>query len=160
MRKILLDLKKGPRHWIREVMQAKMTPWEVAFGFSVGLFLGMLALPILNLLLFIVAMAVMRINKLAAMLGYVMTIAPLSPFVYLASLKVGFIVLRKGSVVPDIENISLNLIKEYGITFALGNVLLSAISSAAAFIVIYGVASLIKVIKKKNEISPPNDKVM
>ncbi len=149
MEKILLDLKRGPRHWYNELIKAKMSPLEIALGFSVGIFCTMLALPVANLLFALLAIALLRVNKLAVMLGYVVVLWPLSPLVYYLSLKFGFFLFGKKMTI-SIGQISFSTIKNYIGIFAIGNLLLAALTAVALFIVVYSVAKLVEMVKKKN----------
>jgi len=157
MRKILLDIRKGPKHWYNEMVKAKMGPFEIAFGFSVGVFCTMIALPVANLLLALLAIALLRVNKLAVMMGYLIVLWPLSPFIYYASLRLGFFLFGKGLTI-SISEISFEVIKRYVAIFAIGNIILATSAAAAAFFAAYSMAKLVEIIKKrKQKISPPND---
>ncbi len=149
MHKILLDLKKGPGHWYNEVVKARMSPLEIALGFSIGIFCTMLALPVVNLLFALLAIALLRVNKLAVMLGYAVILWPLSPFVYYLSLRFGFFLVGK-NITIDMGQISFDTIKNYIGIFAIGNITLAVLTAMAFFIIIYSVAKLIEIIKKKN----------
>ncbi|MFH1210502.1 MAG: DUF2062 domain-containing protein [archaeon] len=157
MKKILLDFKHGPRHWYRELVQVKMAPREIALGFSVGVFFTTLALPILNLLLVILAMFLLRVNKIAVMLGYVTVLWPLSPFVYYGSMRLGFFLFGYTVEVPEIKEVTYSLIKQYGVAFIAGNLILSAAIAILSFMVVYSIAKLVEILKKRRENSPPAD---
>lgn len=154
MEKVLVDLKKGPKHWYNEVVKAKITPRDIALGFSVGLFIGMLALPILNFILLVLALAILRVNKLAVMFGYVLVLWPTSPFIYYTSLRIGVFIFGGGNF-DGINSVTFDLIRQYGIKFALGNLIFAAAASITSFLLIYLGAKLAEKIKKKN--LPPSD---
>lgn len=154
MEKIILDLKKGPKHWYNEVVKAKITPRAIALGFGVGLFIGMLALPIINFILLVLALATLRVNKLAVMFGYVLVLWPTSPFIYYTSLRIGLAIFGGGSF-EGINSVTFDLIRQYGIKFIAGNLIFAAAASISSFFLIYLGAELIEKIKKKN--LPPND---
>ena len=147
MHKLLLDFKKGPRHWYNELVQAKMAPNEIALGFSVGIFCTLLALPIINLFLALAAMAFLRINKIAVMLGYIIIIFPLSPLTYYTSLRIGFLIFGYKAAIP--ENITFSMVKDYGLAFAVGNLTLSVGGAALSFLLVYSIAKSIEIIKKR-----------
>ncbi len=148
MQKIFLELKKGPKYRYDEVIKARIGPTEVALGFSAGIFTGLLAIPILNLIVLLLAIAVLKINKLAAFLGYVLLLWPTSPFVYYASLKIGLFMFEGGEIGP-ISNIGFGIIKQYGIAFVVGNLVLATMMAIPAFIAAYSCVKIIEVIKKK-----------
>jgi uncharacterized protein (DUF2062 family) len=148
MKKIFLDIKKGPKHWYKEVVTAKITPLEIALGFGVGIFCSMLALPIINLLLALAAIALLRVNKLAVMLGYILILWPLSPIVYYSSLKLGLWIFGKNLVV-SISDVSFDLIKRYIAMFAIGNLLLAAATAIAFSIAVYGITKSLEILKKR-----------
>jgi len=150
MRKILLDLKKGPKHWYHEVIQAKIGPKEIALGLSVGIFTGMLALPMINILLLLLAIAILRINKLAAILGYVLFLWPTSPFIYYTSLRIGLWIFGNGKI-ESVSDVSIELIKQYGIAFITGNLIFSGSIATLAFLATYSITKTIEMIKKKRE---------
>ncbi|MFH1332529.1 MAG: DUF2062 domain-containing protein [archaeon] len=156
MRKILLDLKKGPKHWYNEVIQARIGPREIALGFGIGVFTGMLAVPIINILLLLLAIAILRINKLAAFLGYVLLLWPTSPFIYYTSLRIGMWIFGNGKI-GSVSDVTFQLIKQYGVSFILGNLIFSGFVAVLAFLATYGITKTIEIIKKRS--LPPNDKV-
>lgn len=158
MNKIFLELKKGPRYWYEEVKKAKVTPLEVAFGFSVGIFFSAIALPIINILLILAAIALLRINKLAVILGYLTLLWPTTPFIYYISLKLGLF-LSGQNVVLSVSEMSFQLIKKYIIIFAIGNFLFAAAIAGASFFIIYGVWKGIQLARwGRKKFLPPNNK--
>lgn len=159
MRKIFLDLKKGPRHWYNEVVQARIGVREIALGYSVGIFVSMIALPILNILLLLIAISILKVNKLATMLGYITLLWPTTPFIYYLSLRLGLFIFGINAKIPNAGEISLDLIKKYALAFAFGNILLAASVATAFFLLIYSVGELLSFIKKKRQtLSPPENK--
>lgn len=149
MHKLLLDFKKGPRHWYNELVQAKMAPNEIALGFSIGIFCTLLALPVINLFLALAAMAFLRVNKIAVMLGYIIIIFPLSPLTYYTSLRIGFLIFGYNTSIPEVKNISLSLIWDYGLAFGVGNLMLATGGAALSFLIVYSIAKSIEIIKKR-----------
>lgn len=157
MRKILLEIKKGPKYWYEEMIKAKVGPFEIALGFSIGVFCSMLALPIVNFFLALLATALFRVNKLAVMIGYFLVFWPLSPFIYYASLRLGSILFGHALTI-SVKDISFGLIKNYVAMFAAGNLLLSALTAAAAFFAAYSITKLIGIIKNRRKtVLPPGD---
>ncbi|MFH1210394.1 MAG: hypothetical protein V1645_00610, partial [archaeon] len=58
--------------------------------------------------------------------------------------------------VPEIKEVTYSLIKQYGLAFITGNVIMSAAVAAFSFIVVYSIAKLVEIIKKRKEITQPS----
>ncbi|MEM4244640.1 MAG: DUF2062 domain-containing protein [Candidatus Nanoarchaeia archaeon] len=158
MKKLLLDLKHGPKHWYEQVKQVKLTPFEIAMGYSIGIFLSVIALPIINIVLLFLALLILRINKIAAILGYITLLWPLSPALYYASLRIGLFIFQQ-EINLSIRDVTFEIIKKYLIYFAVGNVLLSVAIAAASFAIIYGVARAIQIARwGRGLFLPPTNK--
>lgn len=158
MHKIFLELKKGPRYWYEEVKKARISAFEVALGYSIGIFITTIALPIANIILILLAIAFLRINKVAAMLGYITLLWPTTPFVYYASLRIGLFIFGINLPVSASE-ITWEIIKKYFIAFAIGNLLLAGAIATASFLLIYGIWRGIELARwGRKMFLPPNNK--
>jgi hypothetical protein len=59
--------------------------------------------------------------------------------------------------VPEIKEVTYSLIRQYGVAFITGNVIMSAAVASFSFIVVYSIAKLVEILKKRRESLPPAD---
>lgn len=79
-----------------QLIHLNNTPHEIAFGVSLGVFIGHSPLYGLHTIIALIcAVLIPRINRIAVLSGISISIPPLAPFIYWAEYQVGRMILGK-----------------------------------------------------------------
>jgi len=82
-------IREKIKNYFSDVMKSHNNPHDVAMGFAVGVFIGVLPTPGLNIILGLIAAAFLKVNKVAIFGGIALNNPLTTPIIYTISYKIG-----------------------------------------------------------------------
>jgi uncharacterized protein (DUF2062 family) len=125
------------------ILNVKDTPHRISIAFALGIFIGMSPLFGIHTLLGLALAYVFRLNKLVTIVGVYITNPWTIIPIYTFSTWIGAKCIGMNRILPDIDwrNITFSTVmKDLGpllMPFIVGTVLISILSSALSYIIIY-----------------------
>lgn len=131
------------RDKVQLILNVKDTPHRISIAFALGIFIGMSPLFGIHTLLGLALAYVFRLNKLVTIVGVYITNPWTIIPIYTFSTWIGAKCIGMNRILPDIDwrNITFSTVmKDLGpllMPFIVGTVLISILSSALSYIIIY-----------------------
>jgi len=86
---MLKRTKNKLKKWFNEILEAKTSPHDIALGFALGLFIGILPTPGIGIVLCLLMVIFFKVNKLSILAGFALINPATLPFVLAAILFIG-----------------------------------------------------------------------
>jgi uncharacterized protein (DUF2062 family) len=137
-------LKTKIKNHFEEVFKTKTNPENIALGFSIGTFIGLLPLPFINLfIVFLIVLIFKKISKYTLLFS-ILFWNPIVQFpLTVLSYKVGDLIFGDSSVIKYqliIVNHIINLSRRY----LVGNMMVAFITSIIIYFLVFYIAKKIK----------------
>jgi len=134
---------KKIREFLHKLYELNVTPNEIAFGFAVGVFLGVFPTFGIGTLLAIGICAIFRLNYIAAVAGSFIIMNPITtPFFWLLSAGAGGLVFAKDSKAIILEIKSGRVFASLGditVIYLVGSLIVGVIVGVVSYFVVKGV---------------------
>ena len=131
-----------------KLLRMHSSPWEIALGIAVGVFIGILPVYGLHtLLLIILALIIRPANKIAMLIGTNISLPPTVPVITWAGYEIGRFFLDK-RLAPlcwsDFRNLTFQKVTAIYPVLFLGSVILGCICALIAYILVYFIVKAYK----------------
>lgn len=138
-------MKHKIKQIILRLLSLNNTPYEIALGSAIGVFIGILPLYGLHTVLVILAAVLIRpANKIAILVGTNISLPPTVPFITWAGYEIGRIILKNGFSPlqwSDFKNITLQKVIKHYPPLLLGSLILGIICAAIAYLLVFSLMS-------------------
>lgn len=130
-----------PIQSIRHFLSNRLTPYEIAMAAAVGVFLGTLPLVAIHTVAILMVTGFFRINKIIAIGASQLCMPPIVPAL---CIEVGYFVTHQGQFLTEIsfETLGHQCLDRF-LEWCLGGVILAPVLGAAAFAVVFILASAV-----------------
>ena len=132
----VIAARRNLKEWSLEILKEKKAPFEIALGFAIGIMIGVLPSPGLNIAIALGAVALFKINKVATLAAIALTSNPLAtPLIFLSSFKIGVWITRATNI--NIKAISIETWTSYFKILVIGNAVLTVAAGIISFTLVY-----------------------
>src|SRR3989344_183487 len=132
----VIAARRNLKEWFLEILKEKKAPFEIALGFAIGIMIGVLPSPGLNIAIALGAVALFKINKVATLAAIALTSNPLAtPLIFLSSFKIGVWITRATNI--NIKAISIETWTSYFKILVIGNAVLTVAAGIISFTLVY-----------------------
>jgi uncharacterized protein (TIGR03546 family) len=142
-------LKRKIKESLIHLLRLHSTPYEIALGVAIGVFISTLPLYGFHTFLVILAAVIVRpANKIAILLGTNFSLPPTVPFITWAGYEIGRAVLGKGKYPPlewsQFKHINLQKVLDLYPPLFLGSVILGIICAVFFYFIVFLIAKKLK----------------
>ena len=149
--KNIFTAKKSLKEWLRELARQRTSPLEIAFGFSLGVLIGILPSPGVNIALALAVIALFKVNKLSTMAGVALTANPLATAgILLASFRIGAWITAATDI--NLKTISISAWTSYFKILIIGNLILSFTAGILSFVIVYFIVKRVQYKRLEKEV--------
>ncbi|MBD3390855.1 MAG: DUF2062 domain-containing protein [Chitinivibrionales bacterium] len=129
-------LREKIRAVVRHELRAHTTPKRAAFSIALGVFMGIFPIHGFQVVTLMGLTVVLGLNRPLAFLGVCVSSPPFLPFLIVAAVAIGRLVVPTG-IVAKASSPTLTAVLQGGLEFVAGSVILAVLSGAAVFAVLY-----------------------
>ena len=122
--------------WIKDVIEAKTKPHEIALGFALGLFIGILPTPAIGVFLCLLMIFLFKVNKISIFAGFALINPATLPLVLAGVLWIGT-GITGAKVRTNVNVFSRTEIQHMIKPLIIGDLILAFSTAIIAYIVVY-----------------------
>lgn len=133
--------KFAPKRWLKyhfkRLLRLNDTPNKIAGGVAIGVFIGLFPTPFIGLILAPIVATIMKMNRVASLIGTLVMNPITQPFVYALSYTLGLFLLGQGFQNPFLVMKKFGVMQWFGksviVPYFIGIMIVSIIGTFASY---------------------------